>query len=128
MSSLAARALALLAATSFGAFLSLSGCGDKDAGLPEAECSNLRTQAFKLIAGGPGHAGHGCATDADCLETEWPECRRVVNKRYADEIAELKKKYDDGKCKGEVASCSDVPPVYCKQGLCAFKEPGETRD
>lgn len=92
--------------------------------MPEKECSDLRSQAFKLIAGGQGHAGHGCATDADCFETKWPECRRAVNKRYNGEIAELQKKFDDGKCKDTTAECKDSPPVYCKQGLCAMKEPG----
>ena len=124
MSSLASRAFALLVASTVGTFLLLPGCGEKDEGLPEAECSKLRSEAFKLIAGGPGHAGHGCAADTDCKETSWPECRRVVNKRYFDEIEALKKKHDDGKCKSEVATCDDVPPVYCKQSLCALREPG----
>lgn len=119
-----ARVLALGATSLVAFFIALSGCGEKNEGMPEKECGDLRSQAFKLIAGGPGHAGHGCKTDDDCKETTWPECRRAVNQRYFDEIAALEKKYDDGKCKGTVDACEDVPPVYCKQGLCALKEPG----
>jgi hypothetical protein len=121
----AKKVMALAVASAIGLFCSASGCGDKEEGLPEAECGSLRSQAYKLINGGPGHAGHGCQTDADCHETTWPECRRAVNTRYRDEVAALEKKFNDGKCKDTSPACKDSPPVWCNQGLCANKEPGE---
>lgn len=123
-----ARLLSIGAGAVLSFLLALSGCENKPEGLSDKDCSGLRSQAFKLIAGGEGHAGHGCATDADCKETTWPECRRAVNKRYFDEISALEQKFDDGKCKETTPECKDSPPVFCKQGLCAMKEPGEKRD
>lgn len=126
-----ARALSigLVGVFSLVGLLSAS-CDKKQEGLSDKECSDLKQQAFKIINSGKDNGGQTCNTDkqgADCSETKWPECRHAVNTGSQAALAELQKKFEDGKCKGGGGACSDSPPTYCKQGLCAMREPG-TKD
>jgi hypothetical protein len=85
--------------------------------MEEAECQGLRAQAFEVING-----AHVCADDADCVPTTWPGCSKPVNSKNLARVTELKDKFDKGKCVEEKGNCRDTPEVYCKQGLCTFRE------
>lgn len=113
-----------LAALSGAAPLLAIGCGEEKGTLKPEECAKLRSDAFQIIK-----LGQPCNNDGECKESTFPECRRPLNQKGFDQIAELEKKHDDGKCKNDGGgACKDSPPVYCKQGLCAMKEPGTVRD
>lgn len=81
------------------------------------QCEALRVQAFEIV-----NAAHVCADDADCVPTTWPGCAKPVNGKNKGRIGELKDQFDKGKCVEEKASCRDTPEIYCKQGLCVFRE------
>ncbi len=97
------------------------GCEKK---MDPKECDRIRGEAFKNVL----NVAQPCANDGDCKEAEWPECRKPVNKKNFDALAEMNKQVTDGKCEQKTAECKDSPPVYCKQGLCVNREPGEIRD
>lgn len=80
-------------------------------------CEGLRGQAFEVV-----NAAHVCADDADCLPTTWPGCAKPVNSKNKGRVLELKETFDKGKCVEEKAVCRETPEIYCKQGLCVFRE------
>lgn len=96
------------------AFLGALGCGNK---LDDAKCEVLRSEAFDII-----NAAHVCADDADCVPTSWPGCAKPVSSKNKTRVAELKEKFDQGKCVEAKANCRETPEIYCKQGLCVFRE------
>lgn len=96
------------------AFFGAGGCGNK---LEEAQCGSLRGQAFEII-----NAAHICADDAECVPVDWPGCAKPVSSKNKTRVLELKEKYEQGKCVEAKATCRDTPEIYCKQGLCVFRE------
>ncbi|MBM4374866.1 MAG: hypothetical protein FJ095_07260 [Deltaproteobacteria bacterium] len=96
------------------AFFSASGCSNK---LEDAQCEVLRGQAFEVI-----NSAHVCADDADCVPTNWPGCAKPVSSKNKARVLEFKEKFDQGKCVEAKATCRDTPEIYCKQGLCVFRE------
>lgn len=110
------RRKAKVVAGSFGWTLALvvaSGCNTADS----KECESLRGQAFDII-----NTAHVCADDADCVPTSWPGCSKPVNSKNKARVVELKEKFDKGKCVEAEAKCRETPEIYCKQGLCVFRE------
>ncbi|MEM9695277.1 MAG: hypothetical protein AAGA56_22230 [Myxococcota bacterium] len=94
--------------------------------MEQPKCMELRTQAFEVLTG----TAHPCGSDADCGPSEWPGCAKPVSNKHREKIAGFKKQYEEGKC-GEhddlkkldrTDSCREAPAVYCKQGLCVFRE------
>lgn len=94
--------------------------------LDETKCMDLRGQAYETLTG----KAHPCGDDADCIASTWPGCPQPVSTKSQAKIDEIKKQFDEGKC-GEhekvaalddVSKCREAPVVYCKQGLCVFKE------
>lgn len=115
---LACGALALT-----GAMVALFGAVGCEKKMDPAECDKIRGEAFELL-----NKGQPCATDADCKEASYPQCRRPVNAKNFASLGEMEKKTKDGKCEAKVEECKDSPPVYCKQGLCANREPGKIEE
>ncbi len=106
-----------LVAVAWAASLALAACNK----MTNEECETLRVQAFEVI-----NSAHVCADDADCSPTSWPGCAKPANGKDKGRIAELKDKFDKGKCVEEKGNCRDTPEIYCKQGLCVFRElPGQ---
>ena len=95
------------------------GC---EATLSPAECEGLRLDAFAIRNNSAHNAPHTCATDADCVGTTWPGCAYPVSAKNNDKIMDLKKKFSAGKCEEPKKECRKPPEVYCKQGLCVFRE------
>ena len=93
---------------------SLSGCENK---LSDEACLKMRGEAFEVI-----NKAHTCNSDADCVASEWPGCERPLSKRHRTEIAGIKTKFDEGKCSEPEKDCRKAPEIYCKQGLCVFRE------
>jgi hypothetical protein len=118
-SMLLSRSLAVLAAAAVGLFCVASGCGSKEEGIGDAECSKLKRSAFDRINNTDKQGGQGCSTDADCHSTTWPECGKPISTKSKDFIGDLEKKFDDGKCPDTTPKCEDTP-MWCKQGLCAL--------
>ena len=103
----------------FVALLALAGCEEK---LDDAACLKLRSEAFETI-----NKAHTCDSDSDCVASEWPGCERPVNTRHKTQIDAKRKVFETGKCTDEPKNCRKPPEVYCKQGLCVFREkPGQT--
>jgi hypothetical protein len=96
-----------------GCALHALGCNK----LSDNECLTLRSQAFDVI-----NSPHLCADDSECVPTTWPECPRPVNAKNKTKVSELKDKFDKGKCEEPKPSCRDTPEIYCKQGLCVYRE------
>ena len=70
---------------------------------------------------------HTCNGDSDCTASEWPGCERPVSKRHKAMIDGKQKSFKEGNCSDEPKNCRKAPEVYCKQGLCVFREqPGQT--
>jgi hypothetical protein len=113
------RVLAAVAMLSVSVF-SFASCEKK---MEVAECDNLRSEGFKIL-----NKAQPCGADGDCVEAVFPECRKPVNQKNFDLLAEMKKKTEDGKCEVKKAECKDSPPVYCKQGLCVNREPGRVEE
>ena len=86
-------------------------------GLDEAACTDLRGQAFEII-----NKAHTCNSDADCRGTDWPGCAKPISNKNFTNVAEFKKKFAAGQCKESKEPCRDTPEIYCKQGLCVFRE------
>jgi hypothetical protein len=96
-----------------------AGCGKS-----EEECLQVRGQAFELI-----NSPHTCNDDTNCMFSVWPGCAKPVNKRNDATLAKLKEESDNGGCIDEASTCREPPDVYCKQGLCVFRErPGGTQN
>ncbi len=102
----------VLAGAVVGIVVSLAGCG-----LSEDECMALRSQAFDVI-----NESHTCNDDTDCAASEWPGCGKPLNIKNEARVTALKAKFDEGKCTEPASQCREVPEVYCKQGLCVFRE------
>lgn len=92
---------------------------------PVEKCRELRSQAFDILTG----QAHPCSSDADCFPSDWPGCDQPVSAKNRDKIAEIKQQFDEGGCVSheEIAAeenreCREPPIVYCKQGLCVFRE------
>jgi hypothetical protein len=106
--------LTFFAVTAFG----LAGCENK---LSDEACMKLRGEAFEFI-----NKAHTCNGDPDCAASQWPGCDKPVNKRNLSAVAASRKRFDDGKCSEPVKNCRKTPEIYCKQGLCVFREqPGQ---
>jgi len=97
----------LLAASS-----SLPACG-----LNEKECATLRSQAFEVL-----NEAHTCNSDAECIGSKWPGCTKPASTKNADRLQRLQAEFDKGGCKEPERDCRLPPEVYCKQGLCVFRE------
>ncbi len=91
-----------------------SGCGSK---LKVEECNALRGDGFEKL-----NAAHTCNDDSDCVPSEWPGCAKPTSAKDKARITELKTKFDAGKCEEPAAKCRETPEIYCKQGLCVFRE------
>jgi len=90
------------------------GCGHS---LSQEECDALRGNAFDIV-----NEAHTCDSDADCRASDWPGCSKPVSKKNSDRINEHKVKFTAGSCKEPQAACRPTPEIYCKQGLCVFRE------
>ncbi len=101
------------ALAAWSASLAVAACNK----MSTEECDGLRSQGFDII-----NTAHVCADDSDCAPTSWPGCAKPVNSKNKARIGELKDKFDKGKCVEEKATCRDTPEIYCKQGLCVFRE------
>jgi hypothetical protein len=101
--------LALIAA---GWTLLSTGCAKS-----EQECLALRGAAFELI-----NAPHTCNDDTGCMYSQWPGCAKPVSRKNQDQIDAIKKQFDEGSCQDDENTCREPPDVYCKQGLCVFRE------
>jgi hypothetical protein len=93
--------------------------------LPVEKCRELRVQAFDILTG----QAHPCSSDADCFPSDWPGCAQPLSAKNREKILEIKKDFDEGSCvehpdikKDEERECREPPIVYCKQGLCVFRE------
>ena len=100
-----------------GAFV--PGCGNK---LASEECDKLRSDAFEVV-----NEAHTCDSDADCTPTDWPGCSKPASRKNGDRIKALKDKFVLGKCEEPKAACRPTPEIYCKQGLCVFREQGQAQ-
>jgi hypothetical protein len=107
-----------LVASTF-AVLCAGGFGLACSGLSEADCDKARGEAFDVL-----NEAHTCDSDADCFASEWPGCSKPVSKKNLERIRPLAAKAKEGKCKEPAATCRPTPEVYCKQGLCVFREQG----
>jgi len=95
------------------AFVTAVGCNSVD----KSQCESFRGEAFDII-----NTAHVCADDADCVPTNWPGCSKPVNSKNKARVLEIKDKFDKGKCVEDKATCRETPEIYCKQGLCVFRE------
>ena len=91
-------------------------------GLSTEECDKARSEAFDVV-----NEAHTCDSDADCTPTDWPGCSKPVSRKNADRIKQLKEKFTGGKCTEPKAECRPTPEIYCKQGLCVFREQGQAQ-
>ncbi|MBI4703374.1 MAG: hypothetical protein HY744_19845 [Deltaproteobacteria bacterium] len=89
------------------------GCGR----LSPEECENLREQAFEIANG-----AHTCDSDADCFGSDWPACTKPASGKKLAKIDALAQRFKQGKCVEPPAQCRKPPEIYCKQGLCTFRE------
>jgi hypothetical protein len=89
--------------------------------LSDDECLGVRTEAFDII-----NQAHTCNDDTECEVSAWPGCGKPVSSKNQALITPIKEKFDKGSCKEPEGSCREPPEVYCKQGLCVFREkPGQ---
>jgi hypothetical protein len=99
--------------------LSTSACSKMD----PKDCTKLRDSAFDLI-----NTANNCSADADCHPTEWPGCQKPANTESFDKIHQMMESFRKGKCEEKPPQCPKAPPVYCAEGICAFRykaQPGE---
>jgi hypothetical protein len=95
--------------------------------LDPKECVKLRESAFELV-----NQAHQCTTDADCKPSEWPGCTKPISATSVEKIRPIRDTYQKGKCEEPKAECKPAPPIFCQEGLCAFRYkpfqgPGEVR-
>jgi hypothetical protein len=91
---------------------SLAGCNRLD---PQ-ECTKLRDKSFELI-----NQASQCTQDSDCKPSEWPGCAKPVNNDSFGKIHAMMDTFKKGKCEEKPAECPKTLPVYCQEGLCAFR-------
>jgi hypothetical protein len=89
------------------------GCGK----MSTAECDKVRTDAFDIV-----NEAHTCDSDEDCVSTAWPGCSKPVSRKNGDRIKPIQEKFNAGKCEEPKLDCRPTPEIYCKQGLCVFRE------
>ena len=80
------------------------------------ECTKLRDGAFELI-----NTANVCTSDPDCKPSEWPGCSKPVNGQSYDKMHGMMESFKKGKCEEKPAPCKPTPPVFCQEGLCAFR-------
>ena len=83
------------------------------------ECDKLRAGAFDLV-----NEAQKCNTDADCRQSEWPGCAKPLSLATFEKIKPMAESYKKGECEEPKVECKEPAPAYCKQGLCAHREPG----
>ena len=110
--------LLLSVALVLSTLVSALGC---DKALEEKECAKLRGQAFDLL-----NKAQPCATDNDCVQSEWPGCEKPSNQKTAEAIRPMRAEFTAGQCVEPKQECRKPPQVYCKQGLCVHREVGIT--
>jgi hypothetical protein len=98
------------------ALASFGACSNK---MEEKDCDKLRGDAFEML-----NKGQHCSTDADCRQSEWPGCQKPLSQATFDKIKPMEQAYQKGKCEEPKVDCKPPPEVYCKQGLCTFREKG----
>jgi hypothetical protein len=103
---------ALSFAVFVGAPAVLSACSK----LSPEECKKLRDQAFELI-----NTANMCSADPECKPSEWPGCAKPVNSQSFDKMHAMMETFKKGKCEEKPAECKQAPPVYCQEGICAFR-------
>lgn len=91
--------------------------GAASCGLSEEECLKVRGQAFEIL-----NEPHTCNDDSGCQFSDWPGCPKPASRKNQERIDGLRKQFIDGSCKDEDTGCREPPDVYCKQGLCVFRE------
>jgi hypothetical protein len=96
----------------FACVLAVSACSKMS---PE-DCTKLRDQAFELI-----NTANVCTADAECKPSEWPGCAKPVNVQSFDKMHGMMESFKKGKCEEKPPQCKPSPPVYCQEGLCAFR-------
>lgn len=106
----------LLVLVPFAVLLSAMGCESK---MDPKECDKLRGAAFDLT-----NKGQRCNTDADCRIAEWPSCANPVSNETWDKIKPSMDAFRGGKCEEPTVPCNKPKDIYCKQGLCIFREKG----
>jgi hypothetical protein len=89
-----------------------TGCGKLD----PAECQKLKEQAFDTI-----NSASVCSSDADCKGSEWPGCTRPVSTANFDKVHAMMQTFQKGKCEEKKVECKPPQPIFCQEGLCAFK-------
>jgi hypothetical protein len=92
--------------------LVLSACSK----LSPEECTKLRDQAFELI-----NTANMCSADPECKPSEWPGCAKPVNSQSFDKMHGMMESFKKGKCEEKPPECKPAPPVYCQEGICAFR-------
>jgi hypothetical protein len=80
------------------------------------ECKKLRDGAFELI-----NVANMCSADAECKPSEWPGCAKPVNAQNYDKMHGMMESFRKGKCEEKPPECKPVPPVFCQEGICAFR-------
>jgi hypothetical protein len=88
------------------------GCSKLDA----KECAKLRETAFEIV-----NQAHQCTTDADCKASEWPGCAKPISAMSVEKIRPSMDTYKKGKCEEPSVNCKPTPPIFCQEGLCAFR-------
>jgi len=84
--------------------------------LSPEECTKLGDQAFELI-----NTANMCSADPECKPTEWPGCAKPVNSQNFDKMHAMMETFKKGKCQEKPPECKPAPPVYCQEGICAFR-------
>ncbi len=79
-------------------------------------CGKLRESAFEIV-----NQAHQCSTDADCKASEWPGCTKPISASAVDKIHPMMETYTKGKCEEPKSNCKPAPPIFCQEGLCAFR-------
>ena len=96
----------------FACWLAVAACSKMS---PE-DCTKLRDQAFELI-----NTANVCTADAHCKASEWPGCSKPVNLQSLEKMHGWMESFKKGKCEEKPPACKPSPPVYCQEGLCAFR-------
>lgn len=94
--------------------VALGACDRK---VDQQACLALRGEAFDII-----NEPHTCDGDVDCALSEWPGCAKPVSNKNRARIGPVREKFTQGRCVEEKTECRTAPEVYCKQGLCVFRE------
>jgi hypothetical protein len=84
--------------------------------LSQQECTKLRDSAFELI-----NTANVCTADPECKASEWPGCAKPVNAQSFEKMHGMMETFKKGKCEEKPPTCKPSPPVFCQEGLCAFR-------